>query len=232
MTEKEATLQPNKVQLGTFSGVFMPSFLTIMGVIIFLRMGYVVGNAGVLQGLFVILLANVISVLTSLSVSAIATNIEVKGGGIYYLISRSLGLEYGGPIGLVLFLSQAVSIAFYIIGFSEVLVAMIPNLEPVAVYIECFICVMLYICACLNLDWAAKIQKWILVVLILGLVAFLAGALTQFNPAVLRGNMGAAYMGKNSFWIMFAIFFPAITGFTQGVSLSGDLKNPAKSILI
>ncbi|MFH1723682.1 MAG: amino acid permease, partial [Elusimicrobiota bacterium] len=86
--------QPRRVQLGTFDGVFVPSILTILGVIVFLRMGYVVGNAGLWQGLAVIVLANAISVLTSLSISAIATNIEVKGGGDYYLISRSLGVEY------------------------------------------------------------------------------------------------------------------------------------------
>lgn len=223
-------MSESKVQLGTFSGVFMPSFLTIMGVIIFLRMGYVVGNAGLLQGLAIIVLANIISILTSLSVSAIATNIQVKGGGDYYLISRSLGLEYGGPIGLVLFLSQAVSVAFYIIGFAEVLVSLFPALSVYAVYIECGVCFLLFICASLNLDWATKIQSWILVVLVLGLIAFLVGAFAFFNKETLQANMGSAYMGTNSFWLMFAIFFPAITGFTQGVSLSGDLKAPEKSI--
>jgi len=99
--------------LGTFAGVFTPSILTILGIILFRRLGYVVGNVGLLNALIIIALANLISVLTSISLSAIATNITVKGGGDYYLISRTLGIEFGGAIGIVLFLAQTISIAFY-----------------------------------------------------------------------------------------------------------------------
>ena len=114
-------------QLGTFSGVFTPSVLTILGIILFLRLGYVVGNAGFGRALIIITLANSISVLTSISLSAIATNIKVKGGGDYYLISRTLGSEFGGAIGLVLFLAQSVSIAFYCIGFGEAMTVLLPE---------------------------------------------------------------------------------------------------------
>ena len=92
--------------MGTFAGVFTPSVLTILGIILFLRLGYVVGNTGLGRALIIITLANAISVLTSISISAIATNIKVKGGGGYYLISRTLGPEFGGAIGMVLFLAQ------------------------------------------------------------------------------------------------------------------------------
>jgi len=112
--------------LGTFSGVFTPSILTILGIILFLRLGYVVGNAGLRNALIILAMANAISVLTSLSLSAIATNLKVKGGGDYYLISRTLGLEFGGAIGIVLFLAQSVSIGFYCIGFGEVLAGILP----------------------------------------------------------------------------------------------------------
>jgi amino acid transporter len=114
-------------KLGTFAGVFTPSILTILGIILFLRLDYVVGNAGLGRAFIIIGLANVISVLTSVSLSAIATNLKVKGGGDYYLISRTLGLEFGGAIGLVLFLAQSVSIAFYCIGFGEALIAILPG---------------------------------------------------------------------------------------------------------
>ena len=97
--------------LGTFAGVFTPSILTILGIILFLRMGYVVGNAGLANALIILALANGISVLTTFSLSAIATNLKVKGGGDYYLISRTLGLEFGGAIGIVLYLAQSVSLA-------------------------------------------------------------------------------------------------------------------------
>jgi len=111
--------------LGTFAGVFTPSILTILGIILFLRLGYVVGSAGLFRALIILALANAISVLTSVSLSAVATNFRVKGGGDYYLISRTLGLEFGGAIGIVLFLAQSVSIAFYCIGFGEVLAGLI-----------------------------------------------------------------------------------------------------------
>ena len=89
--------------LGTFAGVFTPSILTILGIILFLRLGYVVGNAGLGLTLLILFLANSISVLTSVSLAAIATNLKVKGGGDYYLISRTLGHEFGGAIGIVVF---------------------------------------------------------------------------------------------------------------------------------
>ena len=113
----------SKGTLGTFAGVFTPSILTILGIILFLRLGYVVGNAGLGLALLILLLANGISVLTSVSLSAIATNLKVKGGGDYYLISRTLGHEFGGAIGIVVFLAQSVSIAFYCLGFGEALAA-------------------------------------------------------------------------------------------------------------
>ena len=120
------TVQDRQGTLGTFSGVFTPSVLTILGIILFLRLGYVVGNAGLGRALVILVLANSISILTSISLSAIATNIKVKGGGDYYLISRTLGPEFGGALGIVLFLAQSVSIGFYCIGFGEVLAQMLP----------------------------------------------------------------------------------------------------------
>ena len=119
--------QVESKKLGTFTGVFTPSILTILGIILFMRLGYVVGNAGFIRVLIIIGLANCISVLTSISLSAIATNFKVKGGGDYYLISRTLGVEFGGAIGIVLFLAQSVSIAFYCIGFGEAVSLILPK---------------------------------------------------------------------------------------------------------
>ena len=128
--------------LGTFAGVFMPSILTILGIILFVRLGYIVGSSGLIKALTIILLANVISVLTTFSVSAIATNFKVKGGGVYYLISRTLGLRYGGSIGIVLFLAQSVSIGFYCVGFAEVAVALTGASSQVLVQIVAAISVI------------------------------------------------------------------------------------------
>ena len=108
-------------RFGTFGGVFTPNVLTILGIILFLRTGWVVGQAGLLGALVIVALANAISLLTGLSLSSVATAMRVRAGGKYYMISPTLGLEIGGAIGIPLYLSQAISVAFYIIGFTEAL---------------------------------------------------------------------------------------------------------------
>ena len=112
-------------KLGTFGGVFTPSILTILGIILFLRLGFVVGGVGLERALLIIAAANAISILTSLSVAGVTSNLKIKGGGDYYLISRTLGISYGGAIGLVLFLAKAIEIGFYSIGFGEALAALL-----------------------------------------------------------------------------------------------------------
>ncbi|MBA2880175.1 amino acid transporter [Desulfosalsimonas propionicica] len=216
--------------LGTFSGVFTPSILTILGIILFLRLGYVVGSAGLIRALVIIALANLISVLTSLSLAAISTSLNVKGGGDYYLISRTLGLEFGGAIGIVLFLAQSVSIAFYSIGFGEVLAALLPFATRAhAQIIAAAAVVLLFVFAWLGADWAARLQSVIMVVLFAAILSFFVGGILRWDTAVLTQNLATPENGP-PFWVIFAIFFPAVTGFTQGVSMSGDLKDPGKSL--
>ena len=224
---------PPVSKLGTFSGVFTPSVLTILGIILFLRLGYVTGAAGIGRALIILAMANAISVLTSISLSAVATNLKVKGGGDYYLISRTLGVEFGGAIGIVLFLAQAVSIAFYCIGFGEALSGMGPvadlGLSPrlIAAIAVCF----LFILAWLGADWATKFQFVVMALLAAALVSFFVGALPQWQGDVFTANWSAP-QPRQSFWVLFALFFPAVTGFTQGVSMSGDLKDPGRSLPI
>ena len=143
---------PEKPQgtLGTFAGVFTPSILTILGIILFLRLGYVVGQAGLWQALLILSVANGISIFTTISLSAIATNMNVKGGGDYYLISRTLGLEFGGAIGIVLFAAQSVSIGFYCIGLGEVVASLIPDSANLVLpQIIAAIGTPVFICLCL-----------------------------------------------------------------------------------
>ena len=216
--------------LGTFAGVFTPSILTILGIILFLRLGYVVGNAGLGRALIIIGLANAISVLTSVSLSAIATNLKVKGGGDYYLISRTLGAAFGGAIGIVLFLAQSVSVAFYCIGFGEAVHAMLPGgiaLEPriIAVLAVSF----LFVFAWLGADWATRFQYVVMTLLGAALISFFVGGVLKWEGTTFAQNWGTP-AGGLGFWILFAIFFPAVTGFTQGVSMSGDLRNAGKSL--
>ncbi|MBU0944099.1 MAG: amino acid permease [Proteobacteria bacterium] len=223
------TTADNK-KLGTFSGVFTPSILTILGLILFLRMGYVLGSGGLGRALLIICLANLISILTSFSLAAITSNLKVKGGGDYYLISRTLGVEFGGAIGIVLFLAQSISIAFYCIGFGEAIASIVVVDIPFFPQISAALALaMLFILTWLGADWATKFQYLIMATLVLALISFFSGALQHWSPATLVANWQGNPQ-KNNFWILFAIFFPAVTGFTQGVSMSGDLQDPGKNL--
>ena len=107
-----------KGRFGTFAGVFTPDVLTILGVIMYLRLGWVVGNAGLLGAVIIILLAKSVTICTGLSMSSITTNIKIGAGGAYSIISKSLGLEAGGSVGIPFYISQTLAAALYIVGFT------------------------------------------------------------------------------------------------------------------
>lgn len=227
MSKKQSVTNP-RGRFGTFAGVFTPNVLTILGIILFLRTGWVVGQAGLVNALIIIGIANVISFLTGLSLSSIATSMTVKTGGNYFMISRSLGLEIGGAIGVPLYLSQAISVAFYIIGFTEALLSVefFQAFDPrlIATVVALLFGVIAYVGA----DVALKIQFVILGILVAALISFFTGGWDSF----IQPTLTADYTPGVSFWVVFAIFFPAVTGIEAGTSLSGDLKNPGRSIPI
>ena len=220
---KESAKEP--VKFGAFGGVFVPNVLTILGVIMFLRTGWVVGHAGLRDALIILLVANAITLLTSLSLSAISTNIRVKGGGAYFLISRNLGLEIGGAVGIPLFLAQSISVAFYIIGFAESLEYLIPGLPIRLVTLGTL--VVIFAISWKGAEIAIKAQYFILGALMLSLISFFLG---WSPPGDWSSRFEPNYGPDLSFWAVFAIFFPAVTGIMSGVSMSGDLKDPSKSV--
>lgn len=207
---------------GTFKGVFTPSILTILGVVMYLRMGWVLGNVGLAQTLVIVTLASAITFFTALALSALATNMRVGGGGAYYIISRSLGLESGAAVGIPLYFAQALGISFYIAGFSESVVAVFPWLDPVFVGVITLFALgaLVYLSA----DLALKSQFIIMVAIAASLVSFFAGAATATPQAP------PAESATMSFWPVFAVFFPAVTGIEAGIAMSGDLKNPTRSL--
>ena len=216
--------------LGTFAGVFTPSILTILGIILFLRLGFVVGQAGLGPALLMILVANAISILTSFSLGAVATNLRVKGGGDYYLISRTLGLEFGGSIGIVLFLAQSISIGFYLIGFGEALSLLVPQgLWTGPQFLALYAGIVLFLLAWLGADWATRFQYVVMACLVAALGSFFIGGWMSWDLGQAAANWTAPE-GSQGFWMVFAVFFPAVTGFTQGMSMSGDLENPGRSL--
>ncbi|SDP40370.1 amino acid permease [Desulforhopalus singaporensis] len=215
-------------RLSTFGGVYTPSILTILGIILFLRLGYVTGSCGVGKALLLLAIANVITIITSQSLAAIATNIKVQGGGDYYLISRTLGYKFGGAIGIVLYLAQSVSVAFYCIGFGEAVHAL-PQVSLHPGVIAAGAIVGLFFLAWLGADWATRFQYVVMFLIGAALFSFFLGGVEQWQESMFVANWLPPGDGP-PFWAIFAVFFPAVTGFTQGVSMSGDLKDPGKSL--
>ncbi len=231
MQEAEPSINGNtKNQLGTFTGVFTPSILTILGIIMFLRAGYVVGVGGVGGALLILVIAEIIVVLTALSIAAIATNTQVHGGGAYYLISRVLGPEFGGAIGITLFFAQSLSVPFYILGFAEAMGQTFPVLKEHIRWICLSAAVLLFGINYFGVRWAVKAQLVVLSVLALSILIFLGGLALKFDLALLRENWAPDYVPGVGFWVLFAIYFPAVTGIMAGINMSGDLRDPGRSL--
>ena len=222
-----------KKTFGTFAGVFTPTTLTILGVIMYIRQPWVVGNAGIVGSLAILLISVAITFTTALSLSSITTNVRIGAGGAFSIISKSLGLEIGGAIGIPFYIAQALAVAMYIFGFREGLVSILPNLNPFILDIGIFSLVM--IIAFISTSFAFKIQYFILGIIVLSLIS-IYGALfvndLNYNfelfgkyPGSIENNYGGT-----SFWVVFAVFFPAVSGVMAGANMSGDLTSPRESI--
>jgi len=227
--------EPTKTvkKFGTMAGVFTPTFLTILGVIMYIRHPWVVGNAGILGALTIIIIAVAITLSTALSLSSITTNIRIGSGGAFSLISQSLGLEIGGAIGIPFFFSQAIAVAMYVFGFREGLQSLLPEYAPLVLDLMVFALVMLI--AFISTSFAFKIQYVIMAIIILSIASIVGGLfVNELNYDFVwfgdyKGSVENNFSGT-SFWVVFAVFFPAVTGVMAGANMSGDLKNPRKNI--
>ena len=168
------TSKPQRPLFGTFGGVFTPTLLTILGVIMYLREGWVVGNAGLLGAWLIILLSFAITSFTALALASITTNIRIGAGGAFSIISQSLGLEVGGSIGIPLFISQALAVAMYIFGFRAGWLYVFPNHPPLLVDILAFF--ILFVIGYISAGLAFKVQYLILAIIIGSLISVAAAA--------------------------------------------------------
>ncbi|MEZ4439950.1 MAG: amino acid permease [Polyangiaceae bacterium] len=224
---------PAPKSFGTFAGVFTPTLLTILGVIMYLRLPWVVGNAGLLGGWLIILVAIGITTATGLSLSSIATNTRLGAGGPYAIIAKSLGLEVGGSVGVPLYLSQALAVAMYVFGFREGWNWIFPTHPPL--YVDLALFAAIFLLASLSTRLAFQIQYVVMAVIAVSLVLVLGNVRVWGSGQPIEwwgrfpGFGGEGFSGS-SYWAVFAVFFPAATGVLAGANMSGELTNPRRSI--
>jgi amino acid transporter len=220
-------------KFGTMAGVFAPTFLTILGVIMYIRLPWVVGNAGIIGTLAIIGISVAITGATAVSLSSITTNIRIGSGGAFSLISQSLGLEIGGAIGIPFYIAQAIAVAMYVFGFREGLETLLPQFSPLILDIMVFALVLAI--AFISTSFAFKIQFVIMGIIIISIASIVGGLfVNELNYdfqwfGTYPGSKENGFSGS-SFWLVFAVFFPAVTGVMAGANMSGDLENPRKSI--
>ncbi|RIJ47834.1 amino acid permease [Maribellus luteus] len=222
-------------QFGT-APVFFTAISTILGAILFLRFGFAVGTLGFWGVVLIILLGHLVTIPTALAISEIATNKRVEGGGEYFIISRSFGLNIGATIGIALFFSQAISVAFYTIAFTEAfefffnfLASKFDLILPRQVI---SLPVMLGLAVMIvkkGANLGVKALYFVVAILFISLIMFFLGDTSHAANAD-YSLADSKFRNSESFFLVFAIIFPAFTGMTAGVGLSGDLKKPSKSI--
>lgn len=260
-----ATIKPNGisaplgdggiVKFGWITGVLIRCLLNIWGVMLFLRLTWVVGEAGIGQGVILILSTTIVTTITALSMSAISTNGEIKGGGTYYMISRSLGPEFGGSIGLIFSLANAIACAMYVVGFCESLRDLMKSFDAQILdgatqdvrIVGSITMLVLTGIVVIGMEWEAKAQFVLLIILLVAICDFFIGA---FIGPLSEEDMARGFTGlsgetfsknflpdyrlqkgeKHNFFSVFAIFFPAATGILAGANISGDLKDPQTAI--
>lgn len=222
---------------------------------LFLRLSWVVGQSGVIQTLAIIGISTVVCLITVTSLSAISTNGEVKGGGIYYIISRSLGPEFGASVGVVFALANAVAASMNTIGFCDSLNDLLRNyglkifdggINDVRIVGMVALFIMIIICA-VGMEWEVKAQNFLVVIITAAILDFLIGAVwgpsgadaiskgfSGFSMETLKSNLNSDYRFSEgldqTFLTVFAIYFPSVTGIQAGANICGDLKDPASAI--
>ncbi|XP_038589086.1 solute carrier family 12 member 2 isoform X2 [Micropterus salmoides] len=245
---KEAADSKGVVKFGWIKGVLVRCMLNIWGVMLFIRMSWIVGQAGIALSCLIVLMATIVTTITGLSTSAIATNGFVRGGGAYYLISRSLGPEFGGSIGLIFAFANAVAVAMYVVGFAETVAELLAGADAVMTdemndirIIGTITVILLLGISVAGMEWEAKAQIFLLVVLVTAIINYFIGTFIPvkskepegffgYDGSIMWENMGPDFRDSETFFSVFAIFFPAATGILAGANISGDLADPQLAI--
>lgn len=211
--------------------VFLTTISTILGAILFLRFGWAVGNIGFWGVIGIIVLGHIVTITTAMAVSEIATNQKVEGGGAYFIISRSFGLDIGAAIGIALYLAQAISVAFYVIAFSEAFHPLFDYFGYVMTDNRLIALPAMAVLTILILtkgaDMGVKALYIVAGILFVSIILFFMGSTDYVPPA---NRMIMEIENPEKFFYIFTIIFPAFTGIAAGLGLSGDLKDPKTAI--
>lgn len=211
--------------------VFLTTISTILGAILFLRFGWAIGHVGFWGVIGIIVLGHIVTITTALAVSEIATNQKVEGGGAYFIISRSFGIDIGAAIGIALYLAQAISVAFYVIAFSEAFHPLFNYFGYIMTDTRLIALPAMAILTVLILtkgaDLGVKALYIVSAILFVAIIIFFAGSSGYVPP---DNRLSLVVADPESFFYVFTIIFPAFTGIAAGLGLSGDLEDPKKSI--
>ncbi|XP_012409629.1 solute carrier family 12 member 3 isoform X1 [Trichechus manatus latirostris] len=238
------------VRFGWIKGVMIRCMLNIWGVILYLRLPWITAQAGIVLTWIIILLSVMVTSITGLSISAISTNGKVKSGGTYFLISRSLGPELGGSIGLIFAFANAVAVAMHTVGFAETVRDLLqeygsPIVDPTNdIRIIGVITVTLLLAISLaGMEWESKAQVLFFFIIMVSFANYLVGTLIppsedkaskgffSYRGDIFVQNLVPDWRGMDgTFFGMFSIFFPSATGILAGANISGDLKDPEVAI--
>ncbi|XP_050667992.1 bumetanide-sensitive sodium-(potassium)-chloride cotransporter-like [Leptidea sinapis] len=248
-------LRTYNIKLGWIQGVLIPCLLNIWGVMLFLRIAWIVGQAGIGTTIAIIFLSGVVCVITALSLSAICTNGVLQGGGVYYIVSRSLGAELGASVGIIFAFANSVAASMNTIGFCESLNALLKSnglkiidndVNDVRIVGAVALLVMCVICA-IGMDWETKTQNILIIIIVVAIFNYIIGVFVGplNDTAKAQGFVGISLENakKNfgtdfrydenqyhDFFSVFAMYFPAVTGVQAGANICGDLKDPATAI--
>lgn len=242
--DKKVTYMPG-YNFGWIEGVFIRCTLSIFGVLMFLRLNWMFAQAGVDGAIGIIIWSVAVTTLTTMSLSALSTNGIVKGGGVYYMVSRSLGAEFGGVVGITLFIAQSAAVSLHLYGFGEAVTILEdgeyvfgPEGDPIFYGIIGLVFVLMS--AFLGANFEVQSQKVLAVSITIALFTFYLGTFlcknnstlgtTPLSGTTLASNLAGKYSEGVDWLIVFGVFFPACTGISAGSSISGDLKDPQEAI--
>ncbi|XP_054056912.1 solute carrier family 12 member 3 isoform X8 [Rissa tridactyla] len=241
---------PEPVRFGWVKGVMIRCMLNIWGVILYLRLPWITAQAGIALTWLIILMSVTVTTITGLSISAISTNGKVKSGGTYFLISRSLGPELGGSIGLIFAFANAVAVAMHTVGFAETVRDLLQEHNSLIVdptndirIIGVVTVTVLLGISLAGMEWEAKAQILFFLVILVSFINYLVGTVIpataekqakgffSYRAEIFAQNFVPNWRGpEGSFFSLFSIFFPSATGILAGANISGDLKDPAVAI--